>query len=467
MSVKGFLRKERVRFRSLTNRSPDCADGSCPGTPAGFSVCTIVRFVSIALLLLLAWAARGEVVTDLSADSARIGDVVQWRLTVPGANEADIVWPPVTEQFGDFYVLGTDTLSEKKSGRFGGPTVVYSLAAYDTGMVSTGDLELSGPSGLETVKADSLRIVSVLEASTDTTMAPLKPQESLPVTFMDVLRWSWPYILGAALLALLYWWWTEWKKRRRKRESGEDDEPAIPPYEEAIAALDALQRDNPYDRGDVKGYVGALTEVVKRLLERAHHDPVLEMTTYEVDLWLDKGRAVIQRDDLLDLLRRADAIKFAKMTLGPSDADDLFVQTKSLVEAYRDVPAARGVEEEPEATDVEASTEIAGDEEKQERMPKAQRSDTAAMDTRVEVQTAEVDGGQTNATAHNRVDDRSYLPPTEPGMPSVKPGVSSTSAGRDARPARDEEAGSTQEKEERGSEEGGDTETGETREERR
>lgn len=294
------------------------------------------------VLLVLGFAAApmvtlGAPSLSVNPKVARVGDPVTITITVPGARASEIEWPKAEGgSVGELTLLKADTVTRgKRLSRLGGPSLVLLAAAYDTGSFSTGDFSMSVGGLPFTLKAQTVTIASVLDDSTGLHLRPLKAQEDLPITFNDLVRWFGPWIALAGILLILWELGRRWLSNRRRRAfEKEQDIPLLSPYEEAMLALAELEKNNPLASGDQKGYVTALGQISKRLLERTHRTPVMEMTTYEVRRWLTDGPTLCDPNDLLRILEAGDHVKFAKGSLTADDAPKLLESTKRIVAAY-------------------------------------------------------------------------------------------------------------------------------------
>ncbi len=151
-----------------------------------------------------------------------------------------------------------------------------------------------------------------------------KPEEIAPKTDKPVRIPAWPpkywIALGAgvALVAAMVAWLVS---RRRRRSSGaEAGAPAPPPGEELRLALTRLAAAAESLGGDARGFYSELTHAVKRFLERATGEPVLEWTTFETVRRLrEKGFDFPREAAFPDLLASADRVKFGK---GPATRED-------------------------------------------------------------------------------------------------------------------------------------------------
>ncbi len=281
---------------------------------------------------------------EFSPKRARVGDPITLTLTVPNADPGDIQWPSTAEKIGDFRVLHADTLKGKEAKAYPGPTLLLTVAAYDTGAHSTDTLEVWVNKQIHRFEPANVYIYSVLDSipqdTTGPSFRPLKAQVPLKMTLADWARLLWPYLLGVAVLAGIFFFIRWWQKRKLgvDGEGGIYVKPPPPPYDEAVAALRDLQRDKPHERGEYKLFVSRLTEILKRLLERVHSDPVMDMTTYEVKRWLIHATIFGSKEDLLSILNDADMIKFAKGSIDSAKADSMLRTADSFVLTYKPRP---------------------------------------------------------------------------------------------------------------------------------
>ncbi|MDP8207892.1 MAG: hypothetical protein P9L92_14590 [Candidatus Electryonea clarkiae] len=280
-----------------------------------------------------------EPILEINPEEATVGDLITVSLTIPKTPPDQIKWPTVLNKLGDFIVLSADTLSQSAAEEAGGAQLSWTVAAYDTGSFSTGSLEVFISDKSTVIPAKEVQIISVIQDSTNSDLRPLKAQAELPFTFADFVKTALPWIIAAAIAAALFFL-IRWLilKRKRSSEDWKFDKPKLPPYDEALAALRGLKKDNPLKRGDIKGYVSALSEILKRLLERVHEAPVLEMTTWEVRGWIHDKTIKGSVKEFLELLSASDMVKFAKVALEDQRLVDMYRVAERFVASYKPEP---------------------------------------------------------------------------------------------------------------------------------
>ena len=151
-----------------------------------------------------------------------------------------------------------------------------------------------------------------------------KPEEIAPKADKPVRIPVWPATYwialgaGVALAAALVAWLVS--RRRRKAAGAEAGAPELPPGEELRLALARLAAATESLGDDARGFYSDLTHAVKRFLERATGQPVLEWTTFETVRRLrEKGFDFPREAAFPDLLASADRVKFGR---GPATRED-------------------------------------------------------------------------------------------------------------------------------------------------
>ena len=285
---------------------------------------TILRsHFAVVLFLFTASIATAQVQSAVDSTSIQIGEEILYSIQVE-ADTTDIVTFPEGQTFLPLEVIDSykiDTTYEKAKYRL---LKKYGLTQFDSGYyVIPKQKVFINQKPFET---DSVR-VEVRDVVVDTTKQKMfEIKEALPVArppfdFMKLVYWLLPIL---AILGLVVWLFF----RRKKRKEAEAEQ--LPPYEEAISALHALDSSNLLREHKSKEYYSHLTEIVKRYLDREVDDSALESTSDELierlQLHKDAGHFEFDNETIRHLdqiLKRADLVKFAKMhqESGQAEAD--------------------------------------------------------------------------------------------------------------------------------------------------
>ncbi|MEZ4874433.1 MAG: DUF4381 domain-containing protein [Flavobacteriaceae bacterium] len=161
---------------------------------------------------------------------------------------------------------------------------------------------------------DSVR-VEVRDVPVDTTkqkMFDIKPAievKNPPFNWLLLLYWLVPLLV---LGGLVYYFF-------RRKKIKEEREKQLPPYEEAMVALQKLDASEYLKENKSKAYYSSLTEIVKRYIDREVDDKAMESTSDELIerllLHKDAGNFDFDQEMIRKLdaiLKRADLVKFAK-----------------------------------------------------------------------------------------------------------------------------------------------------------
>ncbi|HEX5854654.1 MAG TPA: hypothetical protein VFZ57_03460 [Thermoanaerobaculia bacterium] len=174
-----------------------------------------------------------------------------------------------------------------------------------------------------------------------------KPDQLAPKADRPVRIPAWPakywIALGAgvALVAALVAWLVS--RRRRRTAGAETDAPALQPGEELRLALARLAAAAESLGDDARGFYSELTHSVKRFLERATGEPVLEWTTFETVRRLrEKGFDFPREAAFPDLLASADRVKFGKSPATREDARQALARARFVLD---DVEARQRAQE--------------------------------------------------------------------------------------------------------------------------
>jgi len=249
-----------------------------------------------------------------------------------------LVTGPLADSLGAFVVAKEERKSVRR-GDLDETTYELALACFQPGRQTLPGLRFTvsfGDQG-DTLTGDtvSVTIASVLPDSMKDVNG-LKPAE----TFPNYWLWLIPAIL--ALVAVLAW--LGWKLYRRLKRLHEAVPPPLPAWEEALGALDRLPWREWLAEGQFKRLYYALSEILKRYLERRFEFDAVEQTTTEL-LASMRAHKLPMRDEITRFFARCDLVKYAK-TVPPADEveqaleqlRDFVVRTKPAPEPA--VPAA-------------------------------------------------------------------------------------------------------------------------------
>jgi hypothetical protein len=285
-----------------------------------------------------------SITAEVSPDSALVGDELTLSVTVAGVPKGAAVVPPETEKgFGDFSVLSWEDASAPKGAK--GKERDSSVYKYRYGVAAYKPENCTIPSIKFLIGADTLSTrpipIKMLSA------LPLTPPDSGGFALKDLkaqqrvgkadIRYLWVILAVAVVVAALML-----ILRRFKKKGGAAVAPAVPllpPYEEAVEAIAALEGKKYLERGMVREYVFELSELFKRYIGRRYETIAPELTTDEIVSWLEFSE--ISREMRLcaeRFFRSGDQVKFAKFKPDKQSIEGYMRDVKTFIEATKPDP---------------------------------------------------------------------------------------------------------------------------------
>ncbi len=282
----------------------------------------VQRFIFLGFFLFTSFAFS-QVTSQIDSTQILIGEELRYTIQVQ-ADTTDMVVFPEGQTFLPLEVIESykvDTTYEQAKYRL---IKKYGLTQFDSGSYTIPSQKVfinEQPFATDSVK------VEVRDVPVDTTkqkMFDIKKAldvKSPPFDFLKLLYWVVPILVILGILGYVLF-------RRKKRKEAEEKQ--LPAYEEAIVALKELDDSDLLKENKSKEYYSALTEIVKRYLDREVDAAALESTSDELiarlQLHKDAGHFDFDAETIKHLdqiLKRADLVKFAKMRqeVGQTEAD--------------------------------------------------------------------------------------------------------------------------------------------------
>ena len=242
-----------------------------------------------------------------------------------------LVTGPLADSMGAFVVVKQDRKTARR-GDLDETTYRFAVACFQPGRQVLPALRFAVSFGArsDTLTGDTVAvaITSVLPDSMKDVHA-LKPPEMFPNYWL----WLVPAIL--VLVAVLAW--LGWKLARRIKRLSEALPPPLPPWEEALGALDRLTWREWLREGQFKRLYYALSEILKRYLERRYGFDAVEQTTTEL-LASMRAQKLPMRDEIMRFFARCDLVKYAKTVPPEDEAEQALQQLRDFVVKTKPAP---------------------------------------------------------------------------------------------------------------------------------
>lgn len=303
----------------------------------------ILLFAFILSIGLMQRATAQSVSATLRVDSTEImiGDPVHVNLSVKYSKGTLVTLPNIKDTIGNMEVSEASKLDTIIEGNSITLSRTYTVSAYDSGEYHAGPVQVlyKNRLGLIDTLFSNQEIVTVNTLDVDTT----KPIKAIKTPLEVPYKWQefTYYIIGGAglIIALLigYLLWRRYKKNKPAVE--ERPRPKEPAHVWARKELKKLEEEKLWQNDNVKQYYSRLTDILRLYLEYRYDWQAIESTTEEITAELPKYEINdIGKNLMLDTLRAADLVKFAKMMPAPDantkamDNVKQFVEMTALVE---------------------------------------------------------------------------------------------------------------------------------------
>ena len=154
-----------------------------------------------------------------------------------------------------------------------------------------------------------------------------------PVMEVFVIDRQWMYIAAGVLLALILAYFIYRYFKTRKKKTPPVFNAAQSAYDEAMKALQKMQKEPPTDKASLKIYYGSLSDIFKKYYSRKANSNLMSITTGDLLLRLQtqvKDAQVVS--GAAESLRCGDAVKFAKYNPPTTQTEQSVLQIKTAID---------------------------------------------------------------------------------------------------------------------------------------
>ncbi len=286
-----------------------------------------------------------DVRLSASADTnaLRVGEQV--RVTVSVEHPAGFLLRNIgpADSLEGLEIVGVDSTAPDSAPAGSPVRRVYTFTAFDSGTyvvppfiayyTAPSDTALRSVSG-----APIVLFVRGVDVDTSAEIRAIKPPLDVPLTFAEIL----PYLLGIVAAVVVIWLVYYILKKRKRGEKFIPGPPPRPADEIALEALRSIGAEKLWQRGMVKEYHTALSDVIRTYIERRFSMPAMESTSEEIlSSPAVAGLAPAAVGGLRDALTRSDLVKFAKFIPPPEQNERSIAESISFVELTRKANVAR------------------------------------------------------------------------------------------------------------------------------
>lgn len=277
------------------------------------------RFVFNILLLLVALGANAQVSVEASIDSIEmmIGEQVHVTVRATAPEQAKVVWPQLKER--QYLTDGVEIVSispEQSEKIDNGKAVssrVYTLTSFDGKLYYLPEFTVKVDNKEYKSKSLALKVIEVEvdTAHVDKFFGPKDVQDN-PFLWAE---WSGLFWLSLIMLLLsggTFYLYVQLRTGKPVAMPKLKMVRRLLPHQKAMKEIEQIKADKMTAQGDQKVYYTKLTDTLRKYIEERYGFRAMEMTSTEIIDRLTKDGDMKSLNELTELFRTADLVKFAK-----------------------------------------------------------------------------------------------------------------------------------------------------------
>lgn len=265
------------------------------------------------LFLVFSGFSFGQITTEIDTAHIKIGEPIQYKLTVPFHSGQQIILPQHRDTLS-FHIeildQKTDTVSAGKMKKI---IQQLSITSFDAGdfLIRSFPVIINGDTLLS--RSFQIKVDDVEIDSSNLSGFPIKPIMEEEYTWKDYWQKYWMYCVAGALvfIALLVVAILFLKDKKRKEEKSRIIKT---PYEEAIDALKNIDKKKYLEKGQVYPFYSDLSYALRRYVGRVYNFSSLELLSDDLVDYFRKSTHLEKEEieKLKEFLYDSDLVKFAK-----------------------------------------------------------------------------------------------------------------------------------------------------------
>jgi hypothetical protein len=290
--------------------------------------------IPLLLMGLGVFSQAPRVTTTINRENILIGEHIQYKVEVLlSAGAVRLKWFIIPDSIQHFEVVERSKIDSSESDGRIRISQVITLTSFDSGQNVIPAFEM----GIEPSEGDSSLIFFTDSLKVNVSFSPMDSTK----TFHDIKSiievsdkwpwWMWALIIASVILIvflIIYFI----KVVARKRQERALYKSNLSPYDEALEALKALEKQKLLMNGEVKKYHTTLSQVFRRFVSRKLRQNMMNMTSAEMLVKLNPDMSSEFTSALAAVLRMGDAVKFAKYIPPVVESEAAVAQLRRVIE---------------------------------------------------------------------------------------------------------------------------------------
>jgi hypothetical protein len=263
-----------------------------------------------------------------------VGDYIYYSIQVDHDKNLKVYTPDINDSLSSIAVIKKENPVDQVKENKITTTFNYILSGYDSVQVTLPPVRVAynapGDTAMHYAAANTVTIL-IKTLKIDTTLGIKDVKEPIKIP----LDWRWIALLvliALIIIGLIYYFYLRYQK---KKSAAKPVKKVIilPPYMVALNALNDLEDQKLWQKGQIKEYHSIITEIIRKYFEERFNMPALELPTSEaVDLLRQREGTGQILDTTYNFLSNADLVKFAKFIPLGSVNEEMMKQALEIVD---------------------------------------------------------------------------------------------------------------------------------------
>ncbi len=292
-----------------------------------------ILFVLILLIITENFAQPVSVLASVDSSDYLVGDYINYTLEVIADKDVQITSPFIRDSLKKVEIIRELEPSSTETENGKSTIYTFTISYYDSGSVTIPPIAVNYTSAGD----DELKVILSNSVTFTVHTLPVEQQAEIkdvkkPLTIP--LDWKFVFLIVFIVLiviALAVFFYLRYKKKKSMLPVKKKI-IRIPAHVKALTALDNLEREQLWQKGQVKEYHSNITGIVRNYFEERFNLPALELTTTEQMQQLNKvssAEKIVEEAE--QFLNNADLVKFAKFIPIASVNEEMMKQAKEIV----------------------------------------------------------------------------------------------------------------------------------------
>ncbi len=286
----------------------------------------------------IAQTALIEVLSAVDTAEIFIGDQVNYSIVIKHKAGLRVEQPGEGLHLGAFEIKEYNFSEPDENGGIISQRFDFTISVYDTGKYTIPAFPIAyfpdTTMNYKIIEAAPIDIFvkSVLSGEEAPELKDVKPPIEFPFDYMFLYS-----MLAISLMIVLaaYFGYRAWKQKQEKGYLFSPPPKPRPAHEIALEALSELYRSDFLEKGQFKLFYIRLSEILRTYLEGRYYIAAMEETTNEIISDLAEHVDEKNRLDLVQILKEADLVKFAKYIPESIQTEEIKKNSEQFVHATK------------------------------------------------------------------------------------------------------------------------------------